>query len=56
MFFYDRSQPAAAWGASEPNTTILNGSEGDDQNPVLNLLIPVRRWSDGTLVMPDKGN
>ena len=55
MFFYDRSQPAAAWGAIEPNTTILNGSAGDEQNPVMTLLIPVRRWSDGTPAAADKG-
>ncbi len=56
MFFYDRTQPAAVWGVSELNGTIINGSKGDDQNPVLTLLIPVRRRSDGALAVPEKGN
>jgi hypothetical protein len=48
MFFYDKSAPAAAWGASGMTSTIIDGSIGDKSSPVLTLLIPVRQWSDGT--------
>lgn len=46
MFYYDRSMPAAAWGAGGKTNTVIDGSDAAD-SPVLTLLIPVRRWSDG---------
>jgi len=50
MFFYDRSQPAAVWGASSDGTgPIIDGTTPPDA-PVLTLIIPTRRWSDGTAV------
>lgn len=51
MLFYPGSMSAAALGAGEESPTIINGSAGDPTSPVLTLLIPVRRWSDGTLAM-----
>jgi hypothetical protein len=48
MFFYDKSAPAAAWGAGGFSEAIIDGSIGDQSSPVLTLLIPVRQWSDGT--------
>jgi hypothetical protein len=48
MFYHDKSIPAAAYGAGGMTAPIINGSAGDDDNPVMTLLIPVPRWSDGT--------
>lgn len=48
MFFYDKSAPAAAWGAGGFSEAVIDGSIGDQSSPVLTLLIPVRQWSDGT--------
>jgi len=47
MFFYDKSTPAAAWGAGGFSDAIIDASIGDP-SPVLTLLIPVQQWSDGT--------
>jgi hypothetical protein len=47
MFFYDKSTPAAAWGAGGMKDAVIDGSIGDT-SPVLTILIPVRQWSDGT--------
>jgi hypothetical protein len=52
MFWYDRSIPAAMWGVGGDPNTIIDGSASDPDDPVLTLLIPVRRWSDGTLALP----
>jgi hypothetical protein len=54
MFYFDRSQPATAWGAGDISAPIIDGSAGDPSAPVLTLLIPVRRWSDGTTAVPDR--
>ena len=48
MFYYDRSLPAAAWGAGGVTAPVIDGSAGDPKAPVLVLYIPVRQWSDGT--------
>jgi hypothetical protein len=48
MFYYDRSQPASAWGAAGPTAPVIDGSAGDPQSPVLVLFVPVRQWSDGS--------
>ena len=52
MFFYDKSLPAAAWGAGGMTSPIIDGSIGDRSFPVLTLLIPVRQWANGTLAVP----
>lgn len=52
MFFYDRSQPAAAWGVSGSTNAVIDGSAGSPDSPILTLLIPVRKWSDGTPALP----
>ena len=51
MFFYDRSLPAAAWGAGDMNAPIIDASVGAPHSPVQTLFIPVRQWSNGTPAM-----
>jgi len=48
MFYDEKSLPAAAWGAGGAAATVIDGSGGDPHSAILTLLIPVRRWSDGT--------
>jgi hypothetical protein len=49
MFFYDqRRTGAAAFGAGDPPASALLVAADDPDTPVMTLLIPVRRWSDGT--------
>jgi len=50
MFFFDRSRPAAVWGVSGDGPII--DVTTDPTNPVLTLVVPVRRWSDGSNAMP----
>jgi len=50
MFFYDRSQPATAWGASTDGTGPVIDGTAPSNAPILTLIIPTRRWSDGTPV------
>jgi len=52
MFWYDKSMSAAFWGVGGATNTIIDGSGLDLDAQILTLLIPVRRWSDGTLAMP----
>ncbi|MGH7592692.1 MAG: hypothetical protein ACRELE_02415 [Gemmatimonadales bacterium] len=52
MFYYDRSLPASTWGAGGFSATVIDGSAGDAASPVLTLLVPVRRWSDGSMATP----
>jgi hypothetical protein len=49
MFYYDKSTPAAAWGVGGATNTLI-GAPGDADSPILLVLIPVPRWSDGSLV------
>jgi hypothetical protein len=57
MFFFDRTRPAALWGATRDGTgPVLDGSAADPSAPILTLIVPVRRWSDGTSVMPSTGH
>lgn len=56
MFWFDKKQPAAAWGLGDANNTMIDGTATDPDSPVLLLLIPVRRWSDGKLAMPEGGH
>jgi len=51
MFYYDRSLPAAAWGAGDMSAPIINASFGTPNSPVQTLFIPVRQWSNGTPAM-----
>jgi len=51
MFYYDRSLPAAAWGAGDMNAPIIDASFGTPHSPVQTLFIPVRQWSNGTPAM-----
>jgi hypothetical protein len=55
MFYYDTSLPAAAWGLGDANSAIIDGPADGAGVPVRLLLIPVRRWSDGTSAMPGGG-
>jgi hypothetical protein len=56
MFFYDRSQPSSTWGAGGFSAPIIDASAGDPQAPYHTFLIPVRRWSDGTLAIQPAGH
>ena len=47
MFYYDRSLPAAAWGAGDGKSPIIDAT-GNSPAPRMVLLIPVPQWSDGT--------
>jgi hypothetical protein len=47
MFYYDRSLPAAAWGAGDGKSPIIDAT-GISTGPRMVLLIPVPQWSDGT--------
>jgi hypothetical protein len=51
MFYFDKSLPAAAWGLSDANGTVID-APGDADSPIRLLLVPVRRWSDGKPAMP----
>lgn len=53
MFYYDRSLPAAAWGAGDMSAPVIDATAGDPDFPVLTLLVPVRQWSDGTASLTD---
>ena len=46
MFYYDRSLPAAAWGAGDGKSPVIDAT-GSSPAPRLVLLIPVPQWSDG---------
>jgi hypothetical protein len=48
MFVYDRSMPAAEWGAGGSKSTIIDGVGDDPHAHVRLILIPVPQWSDGT--------
>jgi hypothetical protein len=48
MFYHDRSLPGAVWGAGGMTDPVIDDSGSDPKSPVITLLIPVRRWSDGT--------
>jgi hypothetical protein len=47
MFYYDRSLPAAAWGAGDGKSPVIDAT-GNSPSPRMVLLIPVPQWSDGT--------
>ncbi|MGH7604078.1 MAG: hypothetical protein ACRENK_08800 [Gemmatimonadaceae bacterium] len=49
MFYYDRALPASTWGAGGMAATVIDGTAVDTTSPVQVLLIPVRRWSDGSM-------
>ncbi|HEX7941612.1 MAG TPA: hypothetical protein VF488_07385 [Gemmatimonadaceae bacterium] len=51
MFYYDRSLPAAAWGAGDMSAPIIDASVGTPHSPVQTLFIPVRQWSNGAPAM-----
>jgi hypothetical protein len=48
MFFYDKSQPASAWGAGASGSPVLNDPAGDAHAPFITLFILVRQWSNGS--------
>jgi len=53
MLYFDRSLPASTWGAGDGSapTPVIDATAADPTSPVLTLLVPVRRWSDGTLAL-----
>jgi hypothetical protein len=56
MFYYDRSLPASTWGAGGMAATVIDATAGDTASPVQVLLIPVRRWSDGSTAARGSGH
>jgi hypothetical protein len=56
MFYVDTSVPAASFGVGGAPSTIIDGSAEDPDASYRTLLIPVRRWSDGKLAMPEGGH
>lgn len=48
MFVYDKSMPAAVWGAGGGKSTIIDGVGDDPHAHIRLILIPVPQWSDGT--------
>ena len=50
MFYFDRSSPAVAWGTGDANGAVIE-APGDADSPIVLLLVPVRRWSDGKAAM-----
>ncbi len=55
MFYFDRSMPAADWGASAATNVVIDGSADDVSSPILTLIIPIRQWSDGKLALSHGG-
>jgi len=51
MFYYAKSMSPSLWGIGDSVKTIINGSAGDPNATYLLLLIPVRRWADGSTAM-----
>jgi hypothetical protein len=47
MFVYDRSMPAATWGAGSSTSTVIDGVGDDPHAHVRLILVPVPQWSDG---------
>jgi hypothetical protein len=47
MFVYDKSMPAATWGAGGGKSTIIDGVGDDPHAHVRLILVPVPQWSDG---------
>lgn len=56
MLYYDRSMKAADWGAGGMTAPVIDATAGDPQAPVITLLVPVSRWSDGTPFVPHAGH
>lgn len=51
MFFYDRSLPGSAFGADDGGA-VIDGSGAVSDTPMVTILIPVPRWSDGSDAVP----
>jgi hypothetical protein len=47
MFFYDKSQPASAWGAGAAGSPVQHDAAADTHAPFLTLFVLVRQWSNG---------
>jgi len=56
MFYFDTAIPSASFGVGGAPATIIDGSAGDPDAAYTTLLIPVRRWSDGKVAMPEGGH
>ena len=56
MLFYDKSQPASAWGADALGSPGGHDSTSDAHAPFLTLFIGVRRWSSGAPAGESSGN
>jgi hypothetical protein len=56
MLYVDAVTPASVYGADGDPSIVIDGSADDHDRAFRVLLIPVRRWSDGTLAMPATGH
>jgi hypothetical protein len=56
MFFFDTAVPGSSFGAGGSPATIIDLTGDDANEPYRVVLIPVRRWSDGKLAMPEGGH
>ena len=48
MLFYDHGESPGTWGAGDYSMPVVDLSASDPHANMLQLVIPVRRWSDGT--------
>ena len=56
MFYYPSSVSPMTFGAAGFSAPVINGSAGDEKNPVMTVLIPVPQWSDGTPAVAKAGH
>lgn len=51
LMFYTPHTDPAAWGADLPKSPVLSNPQFGGAEPIDVLIVPVRRWSDGTSAM-----
>jgi len=56
MFYYSMSMSPALWGVGDPTNTLIDGSGLDPDMRARVVLVPVRKWSDGTLAVKATSN
>ena len=56
MFYYSMSMSPALWGVGDPTNTLIDGSGLDPDMRARVVLVPVRKWSDGTLAIKASSN
>ncbi len=56
MLYFDKSLPAADWGAGGFSAPVIDAAASDPHAEFLTLLVPVQRWSDGTLALEESAH